>query len=93
MAQSLDLYRRCAWCGRSCFVHKAGLIITGHMRRGTRPAVACPGGGRPLVEHMQHLKAKQDQKLLEFIRTTTLQLTPEQTALLPGFIAQLEKKK
>ncbi len=98
MGQSLDLYRRCAWCGSSQFINKSTLTVHVHMKRGTRPAIACPGGGLTLVEHMRHLILKQkaplglDQKQIEVLKATIEKLTPEQIAQLPELLNQLEKE-
>lgn len=98
MGASLDLYRKCAWCGRSCFIQKAGLLIAGHMKRGQRVKIACPGGGLPLVEHMRHLILEKkaplgiDHKQIEVLKATIAELTPEQLARLPELLNQLEKE-
>lgn len=90
MGQGLDLYRKCAWCGRSQFINKSTLTVHAHMRRGSRPAVACPGGGLPLVEHMRRLILKEKQ--IEVLKATIAELTPEQIAQLPELLNQLEKE-
>jgi|GEM_PF-5343403 len=98
MAQGLDLYRKCAWCGSSQFINKSTLTVHAHMKRGTRPAIACPGGGLSLVEHMRHLILKEkaplglDQKQIEVLKATIAELTPEQIARLPELLNQLEKE-
>lgn len=98
MAQGLDLYRKCAWCGSSQFVHKATLTVQAHMRRGERVKIACPGGGLSLVEHMRHLILKEkaplgiDHKQIEVLKATIAELTPEQIARLPELLSQLEKE-
>lgn len=96
--QSLNLYRKCAWCGTSRLVHKPSLTLHMHMKRGTRPAIACPGGGQTLVEHMRHLLLKQKAPLglehaqIQVLKATIATLTPEQIDDLPELLRQLENE-
>ena len=88
--QSLNLYRKCAWCGSSQFVNKSTLTVHAHMKRGQRVKIACPGSGLSLVEHMRHLILKEKQTAV--LMATIAELTPEQIALLPELLNQLEKE-
>lgn len=94
--EKLRVYRKCAWCGERVYATKQ-LTITAHMRRGSSPARACPGGERPVIDHFLRLAEKQKDAYLEareeVLQALKEQLTPEQLAMLPEFLATLEKPK
>lgn len=92
--EKLRVYRKCAWCGERVYATKQ-LTITAHMRRGSLPARACPGGERPVIDHFLRLAEKQKtlEAREEVLQALKEQLTPEQLAILPEFLATLEKPK
>jgi len=92
--EKLRVYRKCAWCGERVYATKQ-LTITAHMRRGSSPARACPGGERPVIDHFLRLAEKQKtlEAREEILQALKEQLTPEQLAMLPEFLATLEKPK
>ena len=92
--EKLRVYRKCAWCGERVYATKQ-LTITAPMRRGSSPARACPGGERPVIDHFLRLAEKQKtlEAREEVLQALKEQLTPEQLAILPEFLATLEKPK